>query len=76
MVEVMGDDKIDVGEDDKEIKKVDLWEGVDLENVVAGQLCDGIKNGCGEVKYDNDKVKYYGYDDNRRGCVEKLEMCL
>ena len=36
MVEVMDDDKIDVEEDDKEIKKVDLWEGDDLENVVAG----------------------------------------
>ena len=36
MVEVMDDDKIDVGEDDKEIKKVDLREGDDLENLVAG----------------------------------------
>ena len=72
----MGDDKIDVEKDDKEIKKVDLWEGNDLENEVAGQTCDGITNGYDELKYDKDKVKYYCYNDNRRGCVENLEMSL
>ena len=76
MVEIIVDDKIDVEEDDKEIKKVDLWEGDDLENMVAGQPYDGIKKGCDELKYDNDKVKCYGYNDNRRECVEKLETCL
>ena len=34
------------------------------------------KKGFDELKYDNDKVKCYGYNDNRRECVEKLEICL
>ena len=51
---VMSCDKTDVKGDNKGIKKVDLWKGDILENVVAGQTCDRIKNGCGELRYEND----------------------